>query len=297
MSEAPKPPPEVAPAPPPPAHVAEAMKRGPEGGFQPGGSRLLVETVLGVLAVLALGALAFAFAGRLAAWFVPLVPVSVDRKLGEVSQIQLSTLPECPEAAREYVQSLAEPLLAAAGETPFPFQFRVVRDESVNAFALPGGFVTVNSGLLEAAETGEEVAGVLGHEIQHALLRHGTRRMLRQLGGSVVLGLLFGGTDLDSLSRLAGTLTSLSYDRAQESEADVRGVELLLSAGIDPRGLSTFFERLARESSDATPPELLSTHPDPGARAELTRRAGEGLRFKPLPPPPQGLCAAVSSSP
>jgi predicted Zn-dependent protease len=201
-----------------------------------------------------------------------------------------ATIPECSNpAAKVYVENLAQPMLDAAGDLPFEFTFRVADDAQVNAFALPGGYVTVNRGLLEAAESGEEVAGVIGHEIQHALLRHGTKRVLRQLGGSVILALVFGGSDVHGIAQAAGQVTGLSYDRSQESEADEHGVDLLVKANIDPRGLSTFFGRLAEGS--ATPPELLSTHPDPGTRAELVAEAvSAGGPYKKLPPPSAAPC-------
>ena len=98
--------------------------------------------------------------------------------------------------------------------------------------------------------------------------------------------LIFGGGDLHRLGQTAGQLMSLAYDRDQESEADLRGVDLLVAAHIDPRGLSSFFERLAQDSP--APPELLSTHPDPGDRAALVARKAVGEDFEPLPSP-QGI--------
>lgn len=259
-------------------------------GFRPHQGRALAEVAAFVAVVALLGGLAYHFAGYLAAWATPLVPLEVDRKLGQASESQLALVrTNCSERATAYVAAITKPLLEAAGPLPFAFEFVVQKDESVNAFALPGGFVTVNSGLLEAAESGEEVAGVLGHEIQHALLRHGTRRILRELGGSMVLSLLMLGGEPTGMSALSGRLTSLSYDRGQESEADARGVDLLLRAGIDPRGLARFFERLSRESG-AAPPVLLSTHPDSGERSELVRRAAATGSFGKLPEPPHPAC-------
>ena len=185
-----------------------------------------------------------------------------------------------------YVERVAQPLLAAAQPLPFTFQFKVADTEMVNAFALPGGYVTVNYGLLTSAQSGEEVAGVIAHEIQHALLRHGTRRMLRQMGSSALMLVIFGASDLHTLGQTAGQLASLSYDRDQESESDQRGVDLLVRAHINPQGLATFFERLARDSPN--PPELLSTHPDSGRRAQVVAQAARGGSFQPLPSP-QGL--------
>lgn len=265
------------------------MDQDPAGFRAPSHKKVLFEVAVVAFLVLAIGGGAFAFAGVLAAWMTPLVPIGVDRTLGEVSHSGMG-VELCPNpSGRRYVERLAEPLLAAAEPLPFEFSFQVADDPSINAYALPGGFVTVNRGLLEAAETGEEVAGVLGHEIQHALLRHGTRRVLRQMGGYMVLSLLTGGSELHGMSEIAGRLTSLSYDRDQEAEADRLGVALLVDAGIDPRGLSAFFSRL-QEESRAAPPELLSTHPDPGRRAALVAEAAQGEEFVELPAPPKEFC-------
>jgi beta-barrel assembly-enhancing protease len=260
-------------------------------GFQNSAGRIALELLVAVAIVVGLGVGATWGGGALAAALTPYLPTSIDGALGESASRQLGAEGECPNpAARRYVESLAEPLLEAAGELPFEFQFRVADDPAINAFALPGGFVTVNRGLLEAAETGEEVAGVLAHEIQHAVLRHGTRRVLRQLGGRALLWLLTGGSDIHVLAQSVSYLKELEYDRGQESEADREGLALLVRAGIDPQGLASFFERLKREGAIAAP-ELLSTHPEPGNRARLVREASAEVTItRRLPPPSAGVC-------
>lgn len=259
-----------------------------KGGFNPKSHRVVIELLVLAGLLAALGVSALRGGGALAAVLTPIVPLSVDRKLGEISEASL-VVRDCPNpAAKSYVEALARPLLEAAAPLPFPFQFRVVDDAAVNAFALPGGFVVVNRGLLEAAETGDEVVGVLGHEIQHALLRHGTRRIVREMGGSVALSLLLGGSELQRYAQVASNLTSLKYNRAEESEADRAGVALLLRANIDPAGLARFFERLTQDG--LTPPELLSTHPDPGNRAAEVRAARLPGPARRLPSPKSVRC-------
>lgn len=294
----------IAPPPaPPPASASPGQGESGGGagpatqGFGGGQKRAIVEVGVVLVAVVLVVVLLVAFAGRLAAWALPLVPLEVDRRLGQLtsSQLQLAQT-ECPGEASAYVTQLGQRLLAVADEPPFEFEFRLVDDPAVNAFALPGGYVTVNRGLLDDAQSGEEVAAVLAHEIQHALLRHGTQRMLRSVGGSVALALIFGGTDLNALAGASAQLTSLAYGRADEAEADRLGVELLGRAGISPLGLGTFFERLAKEGG-ARPPELLSTHPDPGGRAELARSAAAGVSASRLPPPPRVVCPGGSAEP
>ncbi len=290
--------PQVAPPPPPPAEVRRILVSA-RGGFRPGGRRMVVEVTVILAIVLGLGALVVAGGGALAAAMTPLVPIGVDQTLGRVSAAQLAAAtPSCtnPEA-EAYVKALAAPLLEAAGELPYTFTFRVADDPAINAFALPGGYVTVNRGLLEAAESGEEVAGVLGHEIQHALLRHGTRRVLRQMGSAALLSLLFGGSDVGQIAGAAGQLTSLSYDRDQEGEADEQGVELLLRAEVNPAGLARFFERLG-EREQAKVPAFISTHPDPGDRARLIAAAiARGAGFRDLPSPDAIRCHKGPSAP
>lgn len=291
--------PPIAPPPPPPPEVeAKLNASGSGGGFDKGGRRHVVESVIGLGLIAALGVVIVFAGGFLASIATPMIPTSVDETIGSASSAQMNAATsECSNpAAKAYVESLARPLLEAAGDLPFEFTFRVADDPQVNAFALPGGYVTVNRGLLESAESGEEVAGVIGHEIQHALLRHGTKRVLRQLGGSVILALVFGGSDVHDIAQAAGQVTGLSYDRSQESEADRHGVDLLVEANIDPRGLSTFFERLSAGS--AAPPEILSTHPDPGTRAELVAEAvSEGGPYRELPPPSAAPCHLPGDEP
>lgn len=277
----------IAGAPPPPPRAASAAAE----GFSPKSHKLLIEVLLVVAVVLGFGAFAVYGGGALSEALTPLVPLSVDQKLGALSSSQMQAGQKlCDDPATiAYVRNITDELLAAHGKTPFSFEIAVVEDDQVNAFALPGGYLTVNSGLLATAETGEEVAGVLGHEIYHALLRHGTKRILREVGGSIVLSLLLGGTGLEDVGGLAKSLTGLSYDRSQESEADLRGAELLQKAGLDPSGLARFFERLAKESPVEVP-ALLSTHPDPGDRAAIIAKLAGTPPTKKLASPRELKC-------
>ena len=166
------------------------------------------------------------------------------------------------------VETIGERLLAAAPDHPYDFRFYVVRDETLNAFAAPGGIVVVHTGLLAAAETPEEVAGVLAHEIAHVLERHSTRQIVYQVGLWSGIALLFGSPDTAAqlLVGLGSDLAKLSFGRDQERDADAVGLELLVRAQVEPRGMVTFFERLAGQDPDI--PTFLSTHPGSEGRAE-----------------------------
>jgi predicted Zn-dependent protease len=217
------------------------------------------------------------------------VPTSVDVTIGEQTKnLLLAGQPHCenPEP-KKYVEKIVAPMIAALGKSDFEFSVEVVKSPEVNAFALPGGFITVNSGLLESAETGDEVAAVLSHELQHVVRRHGTRRMLRELGSKIVLSAVFGGTHVAVPASVVHDFASNAYSRDEESEADALGLALMIKTGIDPRGMSRFFERLAKSS--LTPPALLSTHPDPGDRAELSKKAAESAKVTTVLPSPKGI--------
>ena len=215
---------------------------------------------------------------------------SIDAGLGRPTWESLKASGQrcTSERAERYVREVVAPLLAALGPTPYEFQFMVATSEDVNAFALPGGFVVVNRGLLAAAESGEEVAAVLAHELSHVTLRHSTKRLAGRLGASAALALILGMVDLGAPAYTLAHLSGLGYERDQEREADDVGQSLLMRAGISPIGMATFFER---SSDSLQPPEIVSTHPDPGDRAQRARRAAQS--FQPtveVPAPPDVRC-------
>jgi predicted Zn-dependent protease len=168
------------------------------------------------------------------------------------------------------VQELARRLVGAAGASPWQWRIRVLDTEEVNAFALPGGYIFVNRGLIDRAADPHEVAGVLAHEMQHVLLRHGVKNLARELGLMLVLYAAVG--DVSSVEGfLAGNaagLTSMAFSRDQEREADAGGIGLMYGAGFDPTGLPRFMRILEGEQGAAGAiPSFLTTHPDSGERA------------------------------
>ena len=282
----PPPPPPAAPTPPgaPQGHVSFDDEQDRKKRWR--------NVVIGLLALIAAGWLVIWLLGALAARLVNLVPTEVDVALGEDNWQQLA-----PESARcsdpaalAYVEQLAAPLLAV-DDSGVEFHFAVVESQDVNAFALPGGFVTVNMGLLEVAETGEEIAAVIAHEMTHVTHRHGMRAVLRRVGGLALVSMVFGGTNLEVIAYAAEGLAEQAHSRDQERDADDGGRELLMAAGIDPTGMATFFERLeAQQGSLPGAAVLLSTHPNPGERAKTTREIAASFRpTVDLPDPPPDL--------
>lgn len=242
--------------------------------------------------LIAAGCLVVWLLGVLAEWLVDWVPTDVDVALGEQNWEELSPpATHCTNPGPlAYVEQLIEPLQAHAGDQ-FEFQFVVVESPEVNAFALPGGFVTVNMGLLEAAETGEEVAAVLGHEMTHVTERHGMRGVMRKVGGMMFVAMIFGGTNFETIAYAAEGLAGQAFSRDQEREADEGGRAMLMAAGINPIGMATFFERLEADQGELPGAvALLSTHPNPGERAETTRKIAAGFFVTlDLPDPPDDL--------
>jgi predicted Zn-dependent protease len=153
-------------------------------------------------------------------------------------------------------------------DNPYKFEVTVVKSDIVNAFALPGGYVVVFTGLMKKAESGEEVAGVLSHELNHVLQRHGLERIVKNLGVMTVAAIVFGNQQglIGMMKQLGVELFTLKFGREQETEADLTGLQLLQRARIDPSGMIKFFERLSEKDEGRM--EWLSTHPMSTARAE-----------------------------
>lgn len=159
----------------------------------------------------------------------------------------------------------------------YPWEFHCVNDKAINAFALPGGFVFINRGAIEAADDEAQLAGVMAHELSHVALRHGTNQATKaqyaQLGAGIVgaAGSIFGGI-AGAAAAGAGQFTFgsvlLHYSRGAETQADVMGTQVLYDSGYDPRAMAAFFENLNASAEAKGPPEFFSDHPNPDHRIE-----------------------------
>ncbi len=169
-------------------------------------------------------------------------------------------------------------------KTPYNLKIFILPTEKINALALPGGNIIVFEGLLKIADSPEELAGVLAHEAQHIFLKHSTRGILRNLASGMLLTLVLGdaNTVMESAVSIAGQLNTLGFSRKMETEADIKGVELMLDAKINPQGMLSIFKKLLKEelkleenkknsSSSKGMEEVfsyLSTHPSAKSRLE-----------------------------
>lgn len=189
-----------------------------------------------------------------------------------------------------YVEQLGKRLVAAIPTAlqhkEFAYSFETVNVRDINAFALPGGPMFVNRGMLEAAQTEGEVAGVMAHEISHVVLRHGTAQASKaskfQIGAvaGAVLGAVLGGRVGNVVAegaRFGLGAAFLRYGREYEKEADLQGAQIMAEAGYDPRDMANMFKTIEKQGG-ANGPEWLSDHPNPGNRSEYITREAASLR-------------------
>ena len=173
------------------------------------------------------------------------------------------------------LRRVGERIAAAADKPEYRWEFIVIQGKEVNAFALPGGKVAFWEGMMPIAHDDNGIAVVMGHEIAHALARHGAERMSQAMGAQAIGELLAAGVgqvkpgmrdDFLKVYGLGATVgVLLPWGRTQESEADRIGLTLMAKAGYDPASAIAFWERMSKVSGDK-PPEFLSTHPSNATR-------------------------------
>jgi predicted Zn-dependent protease len=183
-------------------------------------------------------------------------------------------------AVTAYVDSLGMAIARTTPRAELQWRFFVVNSPQVNAFALPGGFVYVNRGLIERAERLDELAGALGHEIGHVVRRHSVRQLEKQRGANVAVALgctltrLCEGDVARTAIQVGGAALFARYSREDEAEADSEAVVNVVRAGIDPRGIPSLFERLLEErrTSPMRIEAFFASHPMEEDRIRATRR-------------------------
>jgi Zn-dependent protease with chaperone function len=206
-------------------------------------------------------------------------------KLGRQAATQVERqYPMLPDSSpvTQFVQQLGNRLAAAAPGYKWPFEFHVINQKEINAFALPGGPIFVNLGTIQAADNEAQLAGVMAHEIGHVVMMHSARaaaetRPYQIAGalGSAIIGGLFGGTVIGQLGQLGIQLGAggviMKYSRTAETEADLMGAQIMYDAGFNPRAMLTFFDKLKQQGGSGVP-QFLSDHPDPGDRVQSIQK-------------------------
>jgi hypothetical protein len=175
-----------------------------------------------------------------------------------------------------YLNNLGKRLSAHAPGYKFPYTYKAVNDRAINAFALPGGPVYINRGVIEAADNEAQLAGVMAHETSHVALRHGTNQASKasaaQMPLAILGGLLGSNSTGAALAQLGAGFTVnsilLKYSRTDESQADIMGTQILYDSGYDPRAMAQFFEKLQAVDKGGHPVEFFSDHPNPDHRIE-----------------------------
>ncbi len=254
-------------------------------------------SVAAVVTVIVLGLYALSFlkdplVGAVAAQ----IPIEWEEQLGDLAFAQVTAggrLIE-NEAVLKELAKITDPLVEAVNETTerkYNYQFHIVRDPVLNAFAVPGGKVVLHSGLILAAESPEEIAGVLAHEIAHVTRQHSMRQLVSTLGMYLLAQAFLG--DMQGLMAVlldnGSYLLTLKFSRDHESDADEVGLEYMRAAGIDPQGMVEMFRKLqaaheemnkemsgeieeATGAEDLSMPDFLSTHPDTRERIEAMQK-------------------------
>lgn len=219
-------------------------------------------------------------------WIAPTLPAEWEQSLGEsaLAQYQIGQPMIETDAAKASLDALIAPLLKSADSERYDFHVYIANDSQLNAFALPGGYIVLNSGLLLRADNASEVLGVLAHEISHVTEQHGVRQVMARAGLALTAQALLGDVNgmMAMIAAATPMLLSQSYSRDFESDADEQGFALLEKTDIDPNGLVSFFEKIIEEENarleklededhkavmDNLMP-LLSSHPATEARIE-----------------------------
>src|ERR1043166_9358935 len=211
--------------------------------------------------------------------------IKLGRQAAQQAESQFPLLRD--ETVRGYVETVGRRLVAAIPSEfqhpEFQYYFKVINASDINAFALPGGPMYVNRGMIEAARTEGEMAGVMAADLSHVALRHGTAQATKGqkygvlAGIAGIAGTTFGGPGVGQLAQAPFAVYLLKFSREYETEADVLGAHIMARAGYDPRDLANMFRTLERQGGGGG--GFLSDHPSPSDRYARIEREAQSLRI------------------
>ena len=217
---------------------------------------------------------------------INLFTVQQDKELGlQVSQQIESDPKKFPILAEaenrevyRYIRKITKKILDSGNvkhRNDFEWQVKIIDDdETLNAFCTPGGYIYVYTGLIKFLESEDQLAGVMGHEIGHADLRHSTRQMTKLFGLQVLLQIATGKAEPGLIEKVALALVNLKFSRGHETESDNASVKYLCGTDYHAAGAAGFFKKI--ESKGGRPPQFLSTHPNPKNRVQnIEKKAQE----------------------
>ncbi len=212
-----------------------------------------------------------------------------DIELGKQTEAQIAADPKqfpiLPEQGNEelyrYVRGISNKILNTGKvnyRDKFAWEVKIIDDkETLNAFCTPGGYIYVYTGIIKFLDSEDQLAGVMGHEIAHAALRHSTRQMTQVYGIAALTSIVTGNASPGLIEQIALGLISLKFSRNHETEADEYSVIYLCETEYNAAGAAGFFKKM---EGSATPPEFLSTHPNPGNRIEKIEQKAQGMGCK-----------------
>lgn len=215
-----------------------------------------------------------------------LFSVEQDIELGKQTAQQIENDPEqfpiLPERGNEeiyrYINDITNTILASGKvdyADEFVWEVRIIdKDDVLNAFATPGGYLYVYTGLIKFLDSEDQLAGVMAHEVAHSARRHSTSQMTKVYGVAALSSAITGNANPSLLEQIAISLIQLRFSRNHETDADTHSVIYLCQSGYNAAGAAGFFEKM---EGQPTPPEFLSTHPNPGDRVENIKGKAEEL--------------------
>ena len=205
--------------------------------------------------------------------FTPEQDIQLGKEVSKQIESDPEQFPILPEYGNEevyrYIRKITSKILSSgkvAHQEDFAWEVKIIdKADVLNAFATPGGYIYVYTGLIKFLDSEDQLAGVMGHEIAHAAQRHSTRQMTKIYGVAALSSIVTGNADPGLMEQIALSLLSLKFSRAHETESDMYSVIYLCETDYNAAGAAGFFQKIDEADN---PPEFLSTHPDPGNRIE-----------------------------
>jgi predicted Zn-dependent protease len=178
------------------------------------------------------------------------------------------------------ILQMVDQLCSANGIKSSTIKIHVVENNEINAFAMPGRHLVVHTGLIDFADHQEEITGVIAHEIAHIESGHVVKKLGKEIGLSVILNLTLGDIGGEVVRNALSTITSTAYDRSLEKEADLKAVDYMLAAKMNPTYLASFLEKLDKQSQTPEVLQWVSTHPDSKERVRYINEKVKSSRSR-----------------
>ena len=181
----------------------------------------------------------------------------------------------------EPIQQMVSNICSENKIAPSTINVHVVENKEINAFAMPGRHLVLHTGLIDFADNQEEIAGVIAHEIAHIESGHVVKKLGKEIGLSILMNLTLGDIGGEVVRNALSTITSTAYDRSLEKEADLKAVDYMVAAKLNPTYLASFLEKLDKESQTPEVLQWVSTHPDSKVRVRYINEKIASIHAKP----------------